>query len=258
MCIVIFLLALAQDCCCFFLLFRVEYFFSEQNKFEAFSLEHLAVLLGYIFISILIFYWAKNYASSKMQNQVGFILSIIPLIAVLSRMYVQYHTGEFTYLEHLPLFVCRLVSFILPVLFITKNKPLFGVLYFWIIAGTTNALITPDIVYGLPHVESIFYWAIHSGLVMGILYGVFVFGWRPQRRDIWRAFLYANGYLIFIHLFNVIVGSNYSYTMHKPVNGSILDFFGPWPWYLATGQALALALFLIFYIPFYFLEEPYD
>ena len=186
----------------------------------------------------------------------GMILALIPLIGVLLRMFVQHQMGEFTYLEDLPLFICRLVSFILPILFLTKNKGLFGVLYFWIIAGTTNALITPDIIYALPHMESIFYWVIHAGLVVGILYCVFVYGWKPKRRDIWRAFMWANLYLVFIHVLNLALGSNYSYTMHKPIKGSILDFFGPWPLYLLTGQLLALALFLLLYLPFYFREKP--
>ena len=233
----------------------MEYFYTIQNDFEAFSFEHIAVLVGYVLASIFIFYCAKSYLSDKSKDRLGLTLALIPMFAVVLRMYVQVQMGEFTYLEDLPLFICRLVSFVLPILFWTKNKALFGVLYFWIIAGTTNALITPDIIYALPHCESIFYWLIHAGLVMGILYGVFVYGWKPERRDIWRAFLWANAYLVFIHVLNIILESNYSYTMHKPVKGSILDFFGPWPWYLVTGQLLALSLFVLFYLPFYFTEK---
>ena len=172
-----------------FLLFRVEYFYNIRNDFVAFSFEHLSVLLGYVLVSVLLFYWAKNHATIKMQNRVGMFLAVIPLIGGVLRMYVHYRFGEFSYLEHLLLFMCKLVSFILPILIITKSKPLFGVLYFLIFAGTTNALITPDIVYGLPHLESIFYWVVHSGLVMGILCCVFVFGWKPKRRDIWRLYI---------------------------------------------------------------------
>lgn len=234
----------------------MEYFYTIKNDFEAFSFEHLAVLIGYVFASVIIFYCAKHYLSIKSRDWLGFMLSLIPMFAVVLRMYVQIQMGEFTYLKDLPLFICRLVSFVLPILFLTKNKALFGVLYFWIIAGTTNALITPDIIFGLPHFESIFYWLIHAGLVMSILYGVFVFGWQPKRRDIWRAFIWANVYLVSIHLLNTIMGANYSYTMHKPIKGSILDFFGPWPWYLVTGQLLALALFILFYLPFNFKKKP--
>ncbi len=237
------------------LLSAMEIFYTIQNDFVAFSLEHVTVLIAYVLISILTIYWAKHFLSQKAKDRAGMILALIPLLAVILRIYFKYHFGEFTYVKDLPLFICRLVSFVLPILIWTKNRALFGVLYFWVIAGTTNALITPDIEYGLPHMESIFYWMIHAGLVMSILYCVFVYGWKPKRRDIWRAFMWANFYLVFIHGLNSLMGSNYSYTMHKPINGSILDFFGPWPWYLPTGQLLALFLFLLFYLPFYFVEK---
>ena len=76
--------------------------------------------------------------------------------------------------------------------------------------------------------------------------------WRPDKHDVWRAFWWGNAYLIVIHILNLAMGANYSYTMHKPVGGSILDFFGPWPVYLLTGQLLALGLFWLFYLPFLF------
>ena len=170
-------------------------------------------------------------------------------------MYVEYSMDEFTYLEDLPIFICRLVSFLLPIMFIRQSKELFGVLYFWVMAGTSNAVITPDLNFGLPHFESIFYWLIHNGLIVSILYAVFVLEWSLEKRDVWRAFWWGNAYLIFVHGLNLILDSNYSYTMHKPPGGSILDLFGPWPLYLITGQLLALGLFWLFYIPFIFKKK---
>ena len=224
--------------------------YKSTNEFSAFSTEHLLVLIVYVLFSIVIFRFARKLESTQRQNQIGILLAILPLLAVVFRMLVLYQEGVFTYQKDLPLFVCRIVSFVMPFLIWSKNKKLFGILYFWIIAGTTNALITPDIKFGLPHYESIFYWVIHAGLVMAILYCVFVYRWRPQHKDIWNALLWANIYVVIIHIVNTLLESNYSYTMHKPVNGSILDFFGPWPWYLLTGQLLALALFYLFYLPF--------
>lgn len=233
----------------------MEYFYISKNEFNAFSLEHLGVIIFFVVLATLIYSIANNFLSTRGRNNLGLILACIPAITVLIRMYVEYRMGEFSYLEDLPLFICRLVSFMLPILFWNKSKMLFGVLYFWVMAGTTNALITPDILFGLPHFESLFYWIIHTMLVIVILYGVFVYKWRPQKKDIFRAFVWANIYLAMVFLVNLLLGTNYSYTMHKPINGSILDYFGPWPWYLLTGQLLALILFVLFYIPFAYKEK---
>ncbi len=228
----------------------MEYFYTSINEFASFSLEHLFVILAYSLFAIGTFVFANKYLNEQGKYRLGFALALIPMLMVILRMYVIYRMGDFSYMKDLPLFICRLVSFILPIMLIKKSKSLFGILYFWVMAGTSNAVITPDIKFGLPHYESIFYWLIHIGLIVSILYCVFVFKWRPSRKDIWRAFWWANGYLILIHLINLFLGTNYSYTMFKPVNGSILDFFGPWPIYLLTGQFLALVLFALFYLPF--------
>jgi len=233
----------------------MEYFYTTECEFTAFSSEHLGVLTFFVAFAIIIYFLGNKYLVPQEKKSLGLALSFIPMTTVLARMYVEYRMGEFTYMEDLPLFICRLVSFILPVLFWTRSKALFGVLYFWVMAGTTNALITPDIEFGLPHFESFFYWIIHAMLVVVILYAVFVFKWKPQKKDIFRAFMWANFYLLCICIFNWGLGTNYSYTMYKPINGSILDFFGPWPWYLLTGQLLALVLFFLFYLPFIFSKK---
>jgi len=74
---------------------------------------------------------------------------------------------------------------------------------------------------------------------------------RPIFKDLVFAFIAANIYLVLIHLYNLWMSTNYSYTMHKPLNPSIIDYFGPWPWYLLTGQLLALILFFVMYLPFW-------
>lgn len=127
---------------------------------------------------------------------------------------------------------------------------LFGILYFWVLAGTSQALLTPDLKFGFPHYESIFYWQIHGGLVLVILYAVLVYGMKPSWQDCKNAFYAGVVYLISVHLINIALGSNYAYTMHKPPGGSILDLMGPWPWYLLTGLGVSVLLFGLLYLPF--------
>lgn len=229
----------------------MEFFHTSHNIFATFSMEHLLVLLAYTAFAFCMYRYADVYLSKSGKRRLGLFVSVMPLLTLLVRMYVIHLFEGFSYLEDLPLYICRFACFLLPILFLTNSKKLFGVLYFWIMAGTINAVITPDLKYGLPHYESIFYWLIHCGLIMSILYGVFVHKWRPAKSDIWSAFWWANLFLVGVHLVNTFLQSNYSYTMHKPPKGSALDFFGPWPVYLLTGQFIALLLFFFFYAPFY-------
>ena len=64
------------------------------------------------------------------------------------------------------------------------------------------------------------------------------------------AILYAQGYLLVVHVFNILLKSNYSYTMSKPESATILDLMGPWPWYIFFADLVMGVLFLLLMLPF--------
>jgi uncharacterized membrane protein YwaF len=43
-------------------------------------------------------------------------------------------------------------------------------------------------------------------------------------------------------LADVITGGNYIYLAWKPTHVSLLSVMGPWPWYIAVGAGVALAM----------------
>jgi uncharacterized membrane protein YwaF len=49
----------------------------------------------------------------------------------------------------------------------------------------------------------------------------------------------------------VLFDGNYMYLRRPPREDSLLDLMGPWPWYIASTAALALALFWL-------LDRPFD
>ena len=49
----------------------------------------------------------------------------------------------------------------------------------------------------------------------------------------------------------VLFDGNYMYLRRPPRGDSLLDLMGPWPWYIASVAALALALFWL-------LDRPFD
>ena len=58
------------------------------------------------------------------------------------------------------------------------------------------------------------------------------------RAGCWRALAIAGAG-------DLITGGNYMYLRSKPVHDSLLNLMGPWPWYVAGGVALGLALLLV-------------
>jgi hypothetical integral membrane protein (TIGR02206 family) len=62
--------------------------------------------------------------------------------------------------------------------------------------------------------------------------------------------LVLNIYAALVGLFNAWYHTNYMYLCEKPEGASLLDWLGPWPWYILSGEAVALALFSLLWLPF--------
>ena len=87
-------------------------------------------------------------------------------------------------------------------------------------------------------------------IVVAMVYMTRIEGLRPTWSSVWRTMLAINVYLVIVTAINVMLGSNYMYTLAKPSTASLFDLFGPWPWYLVAAELLALALFTLLYLPF--------
>jgi hypothetical integral membrane protein (TIGR02206 family) len=123
--------------------------------------------------------------------------------------------------------------------------------FFWGVGGATQALLTPDIgVYGFPHYRFFQFLISHGSIVSACLYATFIFGYRPRLKSIWRAFVALNIYMVFIAAFNTITRGNYLFICQKPATASLMDYLGPWPWYIVPLEGLGIVIFFIVYIPF--------
>ena len=48
----------------------------------------------------------------------------------------------------------------------------------------------------------------------------------------------------------MVTGGDYLFLRRPPLHPSLLDFMGPWPWYLVSAAALAIVLFALLQAPF--------
>jgi hypothetical integral membrane protein (TIGR02206 family) len=91
--------------------------------------------------------------------------------------------------------------------------------------------------------------AAHGLIIIAMVYMTAIEGFRPTWKSLWKTMLLINIYLVVVTGINVLLGSNYMYTLHKPATASLLDHMGPWPWYLLSGEMVALAMFTLLFLP---------
>ena len=70
---------------------------------------------------------------------------------------------------------------------------------------------------------------------------------KPTLIGLRNAYIGINVFLVIAFIYNILNDANYFWIMSKPPAGSLLDYMGPWPWYILTGQLVALVHFCIAY-----------
>jgi len=219
------------------------------TAFESFSTQHFSTLFIFGVITYAVIKKGKV-TEEPDRSHIGIVIAGLTFSTLIIDAIFKLYYGTFDIYSDLPFFLCDLVAMFLPFVLLYQNRKWIGILYFWALAGTLQALITPDLEDGFPSFHFFRYFIGHAGIIIAILYTVIVqkidIGWQ----DFINAIIFAQVYLVGVHLINILMGSNYGYTMQKPPGASVLDYMGPWPWYLLAGELLMVALFLLLLLPF--------
>lgn len=158
-------------------------------------------------------------------------------------------TGAQMFPNHVPLELCDASLWLVVISLLTLKPAVFDIAYYWAIAGATQSLFTPNLVNPTPFL-SVQFFINHGLIVCGTLYLVWSGEARPRPGSVTRSLLAANFYAITVGTFDCFFKTNYMFLRSKPPTPSLLDLFGPWPWYIIVCDFVALGLFLLLFLPF--------
>ncbi len=127
----------------------------------------------------------------------------------------------------------------------------FELTYFWAGTATLQALLTPDLRQGFPDYRWWWFFIAHAGVVVAAVFLAWGRRRTPRRGAVTRVFLWSLGVTVLAAAGTLLFDGNYMFLRDPPESGSLLDLMGPWPWYIASAAALALALFWL-------LDRPFD
>jgi hypothetical integral membrane protein (TIGR02206 family) len=200
-------------------------------------------------------WYSRKYLSENHQRLIGGVLGFFVGINYLVWVGLELLAGTFDIKLHLPFQLCRVANMLLPLVMFYKNQRVFDIVYFWGLSGVFQGLITPDITHDFPHFHFFRFWVGHNGMVIAIIYATVVYKMRPTLDSLKMAFIALNLFLFLSAVVNIILDANYFWICWKPPMASLLDFMGPWPWYIVAGELVALIHFILAYLPFYIIDK---
>ena len=203
---------------------------SATRQFSAYGPSHWAVLAVFAIGSAALV-WIGRRQTESQARLLGRFLGVLT-VAVLGVALV-YKLIEPTIAGSVPLQLCDLAEVTAAYALWSQRHWAFALTYYWGLVLSSQALITPDV--GAPDFPShsfLTFFALHLLVVWAAIYLTWGRGMRPRWRSYRFAVIATLAWAAFTFSFNTIAGTDYGYLNRKPPTASLLDVFGPWPFYL--------------------------
>ena len=156
----------------------------------------------------------------------------------------------------LPLHLCDFSSASIILYFVTKRREFFLFAFFAGFSGAGMAILTPDVLYSLPHIDYIRHMIGHSMILLGVTYAIIVDSQRPQLRDVHRVLAALTVFLLLMYPINFLLGppANYWFVIEKPPGFNVTDLMREAPYHMIDVYILAVIVCYSLYLP-YFIKD---
>lgn len=212
------------------------------KEFVLFGPDHLVTLTLVAVASCLAFRVAQSRWGRSLNLMAGVVFAVFAAVLWLFRL-----ADGFQPAQDLPLWLCDVAFLLCVACFVRPNEVMLILVAYWGLAGTLQAMLTPDLLHAFPSREFLLFFFGHSPIVVAVF---FLLGRsRPSRLPTLYGVRVAFGglllYTAIVGTLDALFGWNYGYLRRKPEGASVLDGLGPWPGYIVGALGLALLFFLI-------------
>ncbi|MDO7907126.1 TIGR02206 family membrane protein [Paenibacillus sp. JX-17] len=216
--------------------------------FTAFSASHWTAAAIVLLTAMLLYLGRKQLAHhhrARLTVRYGLLVLLVVSEVTLDVWYV--HGGVWDARTTLPLELCSVSLVLAAVLLLTRSRLLYQIVLFAGFMGALQAVLTPNLSYAFPHYRFLQFFAAHGAIILTPLYMTWVEGFRPTWRSVGIAMVFLNLLALAVGMVDALIGANYMFLMGKPSTPSVLDWFGPYPYYIAAEEVLAFGLFSLMY-----------
>lgn len=217
-------------------------------RLQLFGPAHLLILILFPLVGLGLAQWCRRGpgAARSIRYTLATFLAVNEVIWYIYRI----RTEGFRFPEGLPLNLCDVMLWVTVVAVYTLKPLAFEAAYYAGLTGMGMALLTPDLWAPLLSYPTIYFFSAHGTAIAAILMLVWAKLAAPRPGSWWKILAILNVYAAVIGLFDAIFKTNYMYLCEKPAAASLLDYFGPWPYYLIPAELVAVVLFWLLWLPF--------
>lgn len=220
-----------------------------EDGFRLFSPTHL-VTIALIVAACVGLYFLRN-VSDKAKYAIAVVIGVWAVADEIVYQLWRANVGIWDRNENLIFHLCTLLLPLTAIALILKSDKLFQIIFYWVFVGPVMSILTPDLdSYGFPHYRYFQFFFTHAIPVLGMLWLVFAYGFRPRFRSVWTSLITLTWYAAFVFIFNNFWGSNYIFINGKLPTASALDLLPAWPWYLIVEFFGIGAWFALSWLPF--------
>ena len=214
---------------------------------EFLSVEHVAVLVATLALCVAAAVIPRRRPDAAWPLRAARALAVVLVVNEIAIRVVILAWDDWSWAGDLPLQLSDAALIVSAIaLWSPRPPPLaYELTFFWAFTATLQAVLTPDLDQGPDHY---FFWAFfiaHSGVLVAAAY--LTWGRRRILSDgaVGRALLVSLGWTTIAAIGCLATGGNYMFLREPPPDGSVLDLFGPWPWYVLAGGGIAVLAFLL-------------
>lgn len=216
--------------------------------FHPYGSAHIAVIVLTIALPFLL---AATVRKKSGERIVAGGISLLLVLNYIAYLVFVRQFGAVSWKQVLPLQLCDWAMVVVIVALWTHRRGWFEIAYFWGLGGTVQAVLTPNLPYGFPDCRFFSFFISHCGIIIGVGFLMLRHHLRPYAMSIVRVFLWTELYFLITLTADALTGVNYGFLLHKPEAKTLLNILSDYhPLYLLQMHGLALAFFIVLYLPF--------
>lgn len=216
-----------------------------------FSPEHWLVLIITVVLCIVMPLFVRR--RPGLSDRVGTVLAAILLLNIVGYQSYRVAAGYWSASTDLPMHLCAWANIVTSLALLTK-KPLFvEIAWCWVMTGSVNAIITPQLDNPFPEVPFIYFVIGHTGLIAAVCTIVFGLDIRPRPGAWLRVMAVSQIYFLSAITVNWLTGANYGFLdpMDPFRNQTVLAVFpDDGFWFYVTLELVGALLFGLALVPF--------